>query len=141
MDPQYHRDVENSLHSSHTASIQSNANKEDIQSTNEKVGDSTFFENKPENQVKTTDKLRNPLYGIPKAQLMAHVEAFAIEKGLTESLSDLKKGALIAQDPGRFETLDELSEEDKEIIRREKTHRWHQPKTLYWMTSQYIPAL
>lgn len=30
-----------------------------------------------------------------------------------------------------FELLDQLSEEDKEILRRETTHRWHQPKTLY----------
>lgn len=27
--------------------------------------------------------------------------------------------------------FDQLSEEDKIILRRETTHRWHQPKTLY----------
>lgn len=27
--------------------------------------------------------------------------------------------------------LEQLSEEDKEILRRETTHRWHQPLTLY----------
>lgn len=30
-----------------------------------------------------------------------------------------------------FEMFDQLTEEDKEILRRETTHRWHQPKTLY----------
>ena len=44
-------------------------------------------------------KLANPLRGIPRDQLMTDVEVFAKERGLTHILSDLQKGALIAQDP------------------------------------------
>ena len=43
-------------------------------------------------------KLANPLRGIPRDQLLSDVEAFAKERGLTHILSDLQKGALIAQD-------------------------------------------
>ena len=44
-------------------------------------------------------KLANPLRGIPRDQLMTDVEVFTKERGLTYILSDLQKGALIAQDP------------------------------------------
>lgn len=37
--------------------------------------------------------------GIPHDQLMSDVEVFAKERGLTHILPDLKKGALLAQDP------------------------------------------
>jgi hypothetical protein len=44
-------------------------------------------------------KLSNPLRGIPHDRLMADVEIFAQEKGMTHLLPELKKGALVAQDP------------------------------------------
>jgi len=43
----------------------------------------------------------------------------------------LKKGALVAQDPPSFETIEELDEDDKVTLRREITHKWSQPRTLY----------
>ena len=83
---------------------------------------------------------KNPLASLSKEQLLADVEAFAQEKELEFILDDLKKGALVAQDPKAFESLDELSEEEKEWLRREKTHRWHQPFMMYFMTSK-LPLL
>lgn len=43
----------------------------------------------------------------------------------------LKKGALVAQDPSSFETMEELSEDDKIALQREITHKWSQPRLLY----------
>ena len=43
-------------------------------------------------------KLDNPLRGIPYESLMQDVEVFARERNLDNILSDLKKGALLAQD-------------------------------------------
>ncbi|KAI1930140.1 hypothetical protein LOZ58_003233 [Ophidiomyces ophidiicola] len=80
------------------------------------------------------NKLRNPLSGFSRDELFRDVEEFAEEKGLVDILDDLKKGALVAQDPKSFETLEELSTEEKDILRREKTHRWHQPFMMYFMT-------
>lgn len=82
-------------------------------------------------------KQKNPLAGLTKEELMADVEAFAREKDLEHILDDLKKGALVAQDPKAFESLDELSEEEKELLRRETTHKWHQPFMMYFMTSTF----
>jgi len=78
-------------------------------------------------------KLANPLEGIPREQLMADAAAFAKERNLSHLVDEFQKGALIAQDPTAFESLDILSEDDKIILRRELTHRWDQPWQLYYL--------
>jgi ATP-dependent exoDNAse (exonuclease V) alpha subunit len=84
----------------------------------------------------TSTKLKNPLALLSREQLLSDVEAFAKEKDLEHILDDLRKGALIAQDPRAFEQMDELTEGEKELLRREKTHRWHQPFMMYFMTGK-----
>lgn len=66
-------------------------------------------------------RIQNPLHGIPKKLLLSQVEEFAREKGMEDITEVLQKGALIAQNPSKFESLEELDESDKEIIRRETT--------------------
>ncbi len=78
-------------------------------------------------------KLANPLEGIPQEQLMDDAEAFAKKYGLGELSDVFRKAALVAQDPLGFESLPQLSDEDKECLRREVTHRWDQPKMLYYL--------
>jgi len=40
---------------------------------------------------------------------------------MEDVLPVLQKGALLAQNPGQFESIKELDEKDLEVIRREKT--------------------
>ena len=42
---------------------------------------------------------------------------------MEDILPELRKGALLAQNPKDFETMPELDEADKEIIRREVTRK------------------
>lgn len=67
------------------------------------------------------NRIQNPLHGISRAKLVKHVEQFAKEQGLEDKVELFTKGALIAQNPGDFESMPELSEEEKEVIRRETT--------------------
>ncbi|PBK68073.1 hypothetical protein ARMSODRAFT_937544 [Armillaria solidipes] len=76
-------------------------------------------------------RIQNPLHGIPQDKLLAQVEEFTREKDFDEYIETFKKGALLAQRPSEFETLPLLDESDREAIRREKTHKWSQPKDLY----------
>jgi hypothetical protein len=62
---------------------------------------------------------------------MRKVELFVKDKGFEEKLEVFQRGALVAQSPKDFESLSELSEADKEVIRRETT-RWWSPKFLTW---------
>lgn len=89
--------------------------------------------------VTTSTKLKNPLAGLTRDELFRDVESFARDKGLEHIMDELKRGSLVAQDPKGFESLDELSEGDKELLRREKTHRWSQPFMMYFMTSTSSP--
>jgi hypothetical protein len=62
---------------------------------------------------------------------MRDVEDFAADKDLTDIIGHLKKGALVAQDPSRFEEIEMLEEEDKQHLRQEKAHKWKHPLQLY----------
>lgn len=81
-------------------------------------------------------KLQNPLAGMSHDELMTDVEQFAKEHNLDYALDDLQKGALVAQNKAGFENFDQLTDDDKTLIREEKLHRWKQPRMLYYMTSQ-----
>ena len=76
-------------------------------------------------------RIKNPLVGIPKGQLIREVEEFAAKYELTDITPFLIKGALVAQAPHRIDQISELDDADREIILDEVTHRWKQPRTLY----------
>ncbi|PSN67775.1 hypothetical protein BS50DRAFT_348632 [Corynespora cassiicola Philippines] len=64
--------------------------------------------------------------------LMADVEEFANDKGLTDIIPVLKKGALVAQNPAAFEEIELLDDDDREALRQEKAHKWRHPMALYF---------
>jgi len=76
-------------------------------------------------------KIINPLKGLSREELFRDVSTFASENNLGHIEEDLKKGALIAQNPQHFEDIDILTEEDKQVIRHERSHRWSHPGWLY----------
>ena len=75
----------------------------------------------------------NPLGGIPRDQLMKDVDDFCAKHDLVEYNEVFRKGALVAQNPHSIRSMSELSEEDKLHIEREHTHKWSQPKMLYYL--------
>jgi hypothetical protein len=85
----------------------------------------------PESNVNA--KLENPLAGIPQQQLMADGAAFAEAHNLGHLKDLFSKAALVAQDPLGYENIPLLTAEDKEALRMEVTHKWKQPKVLYYL--------
>ena len=102
-------------------------------------------------KVSETAKIKNPLAGMSKEELLEDVDNFAREKELVDELPHLRRGgkydltdyqekrltvplALIAQDPMCFEQMEDISEQDKDVLRQEYTHRWRQPWMMYFMT-------
>lgn len=53
-------------------------------------------------------RIQNSLEGIPKETLLSRVEQFVYDKGLVNYLGVFQKGALLAQSPDSFETIEEL---------------------------------
>ncbi|CAG8888156.1 unnamed protein product [Penicillium egyptiacum] len=75
----------------------------------------------------------NPFAGISRKQLFADVVEFCTKYDLLDHVETFKKGALISQNPASATSLLELSEEEKEALEREYTHRWSQPWQLYFL--------
>lgn len=87
-------------------------------------------------RASTAALLRNPLVSYSHSELMADVDAFTEKYGLDEHRDSFRKGALVAQAsnrPNGFETIAELTEEEKAVLRKEVTHRWDQPFMLYFL--------
>jgi hypothetical protein len=78
-------------------------------------------------------KLANPLTGLSHEQLMHDGAEFARAHGLGHLEELFSKGALAAQDPFGFESNPHFTEAEKDIFRREMTHRWDHPATLYYL--------
>jgi nitrogen-specific signal transduction histidine kinase len=76
-------------------------------------------------------RIKNPLAGISKAQLIQDVEQFASDNDLTDITENLIKGALVAQSPHHIDQIHELNDEDRRILHEEVTHKWKHPRILY----------
>src|SRR5947207_2822096 len=93
------------------------------------------------NQAETADKARqnlnakllNPLAGYSYAQLEEMGETYVLkyQVGDESDVEIFKKAAILAQDPKRLERVTGLSERDRNILRKEFTSRWSQPRLLY----------
>ncbi|KAK7431352.1 hypothetical protein QQZ08_002123 [Neonectria magnoliae] len=94
-------------------------------------------QNRDPGATATTALLQNPLGHMSHDEIVADVDAFVIEKGLSDYRDVFRKGALLAKvhnSPTGFEAIDELSNADKELLRYENAHRWSsQPKMLYFL--------
>ncbi len=78
----------------------------------------------------------NPLAGIPREQLFQDVDAFCSKFSLMDHNETFRKGALVAQSPHIAQDMDYLDAQDKAVLLREHTHKWDQPKTLYYLVSK-----
>ncbi|PKY08346.1 galactose-proton symport [Aspergillus campestris IBT 28561] len=77
-------------------------------------------------------KIKNPLADLTPAEVLRDVEEFANEHQLQDILPHLRKGALIARDPQNYDKIPELDEDDLRTIDDEVTHKWRQPRQLYF---------
>ncbi|EEB96638.1 hypothetical protein MPER_04195 [Moniliophthora perniciosa FA553] len=98
----------------------------------EDTGSVSMKENAPA-ATNENAKLANPLRDLGHDKLIQDAKVFAETHGMEDLVLDFQKGALVAQDPTAFESLSMLTEEDKELLRRESTHKWSHPITLYYL--------
>jgi len=79
-------------------------------------------------------RIRNPLEGIPRDQLLLRAEEFCQEKGLTEHVALFRKGAIVAQNPHDYEQIsgaEALNEDEKRALKDEVEHKWRLPRKLF----------
>ena len=93
------------------------------------------------NQVEAIDKTRenlnaklfNPLAGYSYAQLEEMGESYVLkyQVGDESDVEIFKKAAVLAQDPKKLERVAGLNEAERDVLRKEFTNRWSQPRLLY----------
>ncbi|CAL8580268.1 hypothetical protein XPA_005996 [Xanthoria parietina] len=78
-------------------------------------------------------KLANPLAGVSHAMLeeMGARYARKHQVGDQEDVRAFSKGAVLAQDPSKYQTVAGLTEAEQLVLHTEEHHRWHQPPLLY----------
>ncbi|CAF3512962.1 unnamed protein product [Fusarium graminearum] len=79
-------------------------------------------------------KIKNPLWGLPRARLLADVDDFCRKKDLDHYRPLIRKGALVAQDPTGYEDIEgdeKLNDEEVQALRDEILHKWRVPFVLY----------
>ncbi|WVQ99795.1 hypothetical protein IAU59_006937 [Kwoniella sp. CBS 9459] len=86
-------------------------------------------------QVAARATLQNALHGIPKGQLLSEVDEFCNVHGLQDQQETFRKGALLAQRPGEWDDIEELTDADKAAIDYEHKHKWSMSKDLLWVVS------
>ncbi|OQV01316.1 hypothetical protein CLAIMM_06697 [Cladophialophora immunda] len=79
----------------------------------------------------TSAKITNPLAGIPAEELLQDVKNFAQGNDLVDILLLLERGALVAQDPAAFDSVDGITDAEKTALQDEILRKWRQPWTLY----------
>ncbi|KAI0378313.1 hypothetical protein F5Y04DRAFT_284071 [Hypomontagnella monticulosa] len=84
-------------------------------------------------RLEASAKLQNPLAGLTPEQLAQRGEEFCAKHGLTDEadVRAFRLGAMIAGNMNMYDTVDGLTDREKEVLDREITHKWSNPKMLY----------
>lgn len=84
-------------------------------------------------QQRLSAKLANPLAGKTHAELenMGARYAKQHQLGDEEDIRAFQKGACLAQDPQKFSDVAGLTPQEMDVLEKEFTNRWSQPRLLY----------
>jgi hypothetical protein len=77
--------------------------------------------------------LANPLHGKSQTELMELGTEYAQTHALVapDDLRAFKLGAVLAAAPEKYENCPDLTEDELEVLSKEWSHKWSQPKLLY----------
>jgi hypothetical protein len=84
-------------------------------------------------RLEASAKLENPLAGLSPEQLAQRGEDFCRQHGITDEddVRAFRLGAMIAGNMNKYDTIDGLTDREKEVLDREITHKWSNPTMLY----------
>ncbi|KAL7623879.1 hypothetical protein AAE478_005435 [Parahypoxylon ruwenzoriense] len=84
-------------------------------------------------RLEASAKQGNPLGGLTPEQLAQKGEEWCSKHGLTgeDDIRAFRLGAMIAGNMNRYDTIDGLTDREREVLDREITHKWSNPTMLY----------
>ncbi|KAH9814224.1 hypothetical protein DFH28DRAFT_972700 [Melampsora americana] len=83
--------------------------------------------------TKLSAKLENPLAGKSAKELISDAEHFCEVHQLNEYVDMFTRAALLAADPNNLDRIPNITEDERKWIESEKTNRWKQPWTIYYV--------
>ncbi|CAF0905932.1 unnamed protein product [Adineta steineri] len=92
-------------------------------------------EGRSDNVIKIPKIEENLLKQFTREEAMNDAENFATEHGLAEHTFLFRRAALAARDGDKYESIPELTEEDRTALFNEIHHRWKQPWALYFIAA------
>lgn len=130
--------------SSHDDSISRNEHEHQHQHKEHASLDALEGDEEKRKRLEASARLENPLHGLSAAELAARGEAFCAKHGLGADESDVRAfriGAVIAGmgaeaarqvgGGGSEGNGDKLTEDERQVLEREVTHKWHNPRMMY----------
>ncbi|CAG7922543.1 unnamed protein product [Penicillium olsonii] len=79
--------------------------------------------------------VENPLTRNSREQVVLDAQAFAETSGMPEHAELFGRAALVARDPDGFESIPELTQEERDALAYERDHKWHGSKMLWYSIS------
>ncbi|KAI0974943.1 sugar transporter-domain-containing protein [Xylaria arbuscula] len=100
---------------------------------NSRLTQDTAFDESQKKRLEASAKLEHPLAGFTPDQLAQRGEDFCMKHGITdeEDVRAFRLGAMIAGNLNKYDTVDGLTDREKDVLDREITHKWSNPTMLY----------
>ncbi|KAL2107107.1 hypothetical protein VUR80DRAFT_5686 [Thermomyces stellatus] len=76
--------------------------------------------------------VENPLKRVTREEAAADGRAFAEKYDMADKADLFERAALVARDMDRFETIEELLDDEKEALAYERDHKWNGPKMMWY---------
>lgn len=88
-------------------------------------------------RLEASVKLENPLAGMSHEQLANMAGSYCREHNITdeEDVRAFRLGAIIAGNRNSFDGLSELTERERQVLEEEITHKWRNPRMLYFVVA------
>lgn len=72
------------------------------------------------------------LQRVTREQAVLDAQEFAESHNMNEHSALFGRAAIVAREPKDFESIPELSREERDALIYERDHKWHGPKTLWY---------
>ncbi|KAF9877803.1 hypothetical protein CkaCkLH20_04938 [Colletotrichum karsti] len=98
-----------------------------------RFSEATAVEPEEKRRMEASHKLENPLAGFTPDQLGRLGEEYCGKHGITEEedVRAFRLGAMIAGNMNKYDTMTELTAQERAVLDAETTHKWRNPKMLF----------
>lgn len=99
----------------------------------ERPSEATAVDEEERKRLEASRKLENPLAGFTPEQLSQKGEDYCQQHGITdqEDIRAFRLGAMIAGNMNKYDSMTEITADERAVLDGESTHKWRNPKMLY----------